>query len=278
MPEIKEAQHFMKSIEDRTVVGLPVIHGNIDDGGDRSWPGSFSDIKVNGRDRARFLWQHNSNEPPIAAINYVREIPRSELPDTVLKFAPDATGAVEISRTYLDTPRGNEILAGLKAGALEEMSYAYEIPPGGSDVEEGDGMTVRNIRKVRIFDFSDVNHGMNPATVAVKSTDWTSRPVKEHSEAIAEIANAYIARIRALVSEREKAGRILSESNRTFIKGVADQLESTEVSLADVRKALRDLLLATEPEKALTPTNDEARRLWLNYQYTLAQLNGVPLL
>jgi hypothetical protein len=277
MPEYKALPSFTKAIEDRTVIGLGAIHGNVDEGGDRSHPGSFADTKVNGRDRARFLWQHNSNEPPTAAINYVREIARADLPPDVLKYAPDATGGVEVSRTYLETPRGNEILAGLKAGAIAEMSYAYDLTKYAFTEDDTTGTTVREIYAVKTFDWSDVNWGMNSATLAVKAADWGSRPVKEHSDAMKAIAETYIARIRALVSEREKAGRILSESNRTFIKGVADQLESTEVSLADVRKALRDLLQATEPEKALTPTNNEARRLLLNFERTRAYLNGVAL-
>lgn len=166
--EYKAFPQFHKAIEERTVTGLVAIHGNVDAGGDRSWPGSFADVRDNGRMRARFVWQHRTDEPPTAAINYLREVPRAELPEAVLRFAPDATGAVEVSRTYLDTPRGNEILAGIRSGAIEEMSYAYEIPPGGADIEEVDGRTIRNIRKVRVFDISDVLWGMNPATVASK--------------------------------------------------------------------------------------------------------------
>src|SRR5690349_10318507 len=99
--EQKAQHHEVKSIEERTVVGIVCVHGNVDDGGDRSHPGSFADTHVNGRDRARFLWMHNASEPPIATINYVREVSRDQLPQKVLSYAPDATGGVEVSRTYL---------------------------------------------------------------------------------------------------------------------------------------------------------------------------------
>lgn len=269
MPEYKTLPHFTKEISERTVIGLPVIHGNVDEGGDRSWPGSFADIKVNGRDRARFLWQHNSNDPPVAVINYVREIPRTELPPKVLDYAPNATGAVEISRTYLDTPRGNEILIGLTAGAIEEMSYAYEIPPGGSDMEEVDDRPVRNIRKVRIYDFSDVNHGMNPATVAVKRL-----PLAEHSDSVLAAVKEYTDRLEALHSLRAKEGRVLSGENR---KRIEEAMEALDGALA----ALKTLLAATEPKQAvIEPQRDVEvlRRLYLDYQHTLAQLNGVTFL
>ena len=44
-----------------------------------------------------------------------------------------------VTRTYLDTPRANEVLAGLKAGAIAEMSYAYDVTKW--DYEEIDGRT-----------------------------------------------------------------------------------------------------------------------------------------
>src|SRR5687767_2701928 len=125
--EYKSLPQFIKAADDRSVVGIPAVHGNVDDGKDRSHLGAWADVKVNGRDRARFLWNHNSNEPPIATIDYVREIGRADLPASVLAYAPEATGGVEIKRTYLNTPRANEVLAGILAGAIDEMSYAYDL-------------------------------------------------------------------------------------------------------------------------------------------------------
>ena len=38
--------------------------------------------------------------PPIASIKEIREVGREELPDTVLKHAPEATGGVSVTREY----------------------------------------------------------------------------------------------------------------------------------------------------------------------------------
>jgi hypothetical protein len=255
MPEYKRLPYATKEITDRTVVGIAAVHGNVDEGGDKSWPGSFADISVDGRMRAVFLWMHDSNDPPTAAINYVKEVPRASLPQKVLAYAPDATGGVEVSRTYLDTARGNEVLSGLRAGAITEMSYAYDAIQ--YDFEDIDGQTVRNLRKVEIFDFSDVCWGMNAATIGVKN-----RPFEiEHTTALAAV-KSYTDRCCDLAALRAKDGRVLSGENRKRIKAAVDALN-------DAIGTLDDLLLATEPKQ-----RHDMRRLQLEYERMLAQFNG----
>ncbi len=273
MHEVKLFNQSTKEINDRTVIGIAAVHGNVDDGFDRSWPGSFADIQVNGRDRARFLWQHNSMEPPTAVINYIKEVSRAELPDTVLSYAPDATGGVEVSRTYIDTLRGNEILAGLRAGAIQEMSYAYEVKQ--FDFEEVEGRMIRNIRKVAIFDFSDVSWGMNPATVAVKGLYWKARPLADYAEAVKADLEAFSAWVEELKERRLKEGRILSGENRK-------RIEDAIGSLKEATDALQGLLAATEPKAAPVPapaiaTPETISQLYAQYQRTLASINGVRL-
>jgi hypothetical protein len=258
MPEYKQMQHATKEINDRTVIGIAAVHGNIDEGGDKSWPGSFADPTVDGRMRAVFLWQHNSMEPPTAAINYIREVPRADLPSKVLEFAPEATGGVEVSRTYLETPRGNEVLAGLRAGAIGEMSYAYDAER--YDFEEVDGRTIRNLRKLAIYDVSDVTWGMNNSTLAVKG-----QPLHlHHATALAAVATL-TSRYSDLAALRAKDGRVLSGENRTRIKAAVNALQDA-VTLLD------QLLSATEPKQSL-----DMRRLQLEYIHMLARLNGVPI-
>lgn len=254
--EYKSMPYAVKEIQDRTVIGIAAVHGNVDSGGDKSWPGSFADITVDGRMRAVFLWMHDSSSPPTAAINYVKEVPRASLPQKVLAYAPEATGGVEVSRTYLETERGNEILTNLRAGALNEMSYAYDAIQ--YDFEDIDGQTVRNLRKVEIFDFSDVAWGMNPATVGVKG-----RPFQiEHAAALAAV-QSYIDRCCDLAALRAKDGRVLSGDNRKRIAAAVEALQSAT-------GVLNDLLSATEPKQ-----RHDMRKLQLEYERMLATFNGV---
>lgn len=264
--EYKAAPQFTSSIKDRIVVGIAAVHGNIDEGGDRSWPGSFSNTTVNGRDRARFLWQHNSMDPPIATIKSVREVGRAELPESVLGFAPNANGGVEVTREYLDTPRGNEVLAGIKAGAIEEMSYAYDVTK--SDMEELDGKQVRNIREVKIYDFSDVNWGMNPATVAAKGIPQAGLPFQVHSATVLAAVEEFIDRAKGLHDLRAKEGRTFSSANVARLQGLYD-------ALAAAASDLKTLLDSTAPPKTADPSAVQAALM--EFQRLQAQFNGVSL-
>lgn len=260
MPEYKAIPQFTKTIDDRTVTGIFAVHGNVDEGGDRSWPGSFANIAVNGRTRARFVWQHRTDEPPIAAIKNVREVGRNELPHSVMGYAPEATGGVEVTREYLDTPRGNEVLAGIKAGAIEEMSYAYDVTR--FDFEESDKGMVRNIREVKLYDISDVLWGMNPATVGAKGL-----PLEIEQQTALAAVDAYIKRYQSLASLRAKEGRVLSGENRKRIEAAAE-------ALAGAQDALKGLLAATEPQKNSLRATQELRQQWQEIQRRARQLGA----
>jgi HK97 family phage prohead protease len=255
--EYKDTVQFTKEISDRTVVGIYAVHGVVDDGMDRSHPGAFADTKVNGRDRAVFLWQHDASAPPVASILSLRELTRDELPPAVLAYAPDATGAAEVTREYLDTPRGNEILAGLKAGAIREMSYAYDVAEY-KFTEAEDGKTIRELYKLKLFDVSDVCWGLNSSTSAVKRM-----PLAAHSDSVLAAVEEYIDRVKDLSALRAKEGRVLSGESRK-------RIETAVEALAGASAALKDLLAATEPKQQV-----DIRLLMLQTQRTLATLNGV---
>jgi hypothetical protein len=262
--EYKAAPAFTMGIEDRTVTGIAIVHGNVDDGGDRSHPGLIGDGRVNGRRRAKFLWQHDSSSPPIAAINRLFEVARADLPPAVLLYAPDATGGVAVERTYLSddvTSQPGLILAGLKAGAIDEMSYAFELTRW--DTEETDDRTVRNLYQAAIFDLSDVNWGMNPATSA---TGLKGAPLEIEHQTVRAAVMKYTERLQHLTSLRAKEGRVLSGENR---KRIADALEA----LDGATEALKGLLAATEPAKTTGHAETNAMRAaWKRQQQRLREL------
>lgn len=272
MPEYKSIKAVgTMGIEDRTVTGIFAVHGNVDDGdgwtssGDRSHPGLFADFTVDGRKRAVFLWQHRMGDPPIATIDKLFEVSKADLPAPVRLYAPDATGGVAVTRTYLETPRGDEVLAGLKAGALSEMSYAYD--PKRWDFEKQDAETyippIRNLYEADLIDVSDVNLGMNPATSADGTKD---RPVGAHGDAVKVAVAGYIARIQDLAERRKKEGRVFSAANYAALKSLADDLE---ISIG----TLRELLAATEPKQAGNYAEDRALYLaWQQRRQAIAQL------
>ncbi len=273
--DYKIAPHFLKEISDRTVTGVFAVHGNVDSGGDRSHPGAFADTAVAGRTRAKFLWQHDSDAPPIAVIKAVRELTANDLPESVKSYAPEASGGVEVVREYLDTPRGNEVLAGIRAGAIDEMSYAYDITSYKVTNNE-DGTSVRELYGVRLWDISDVNWGMNPATAGVKGLSWKARPLMAHADAVEATLREWQERVHDLRDLRLKEGRTFSSANSARIGTIAE-------ALLEAGNDLKQMLADSTPQKDTPPPDDSARkaalrRLHLEVQRTLASLNGVPLL
>ena len=262
--EYKAAPAFTLGIDGRSATGIYAVHGNVDDGGDRTYPGLFGDFLAGGRSRARFLWQHDGNQPPIATIDRVYEVSRADLPPAVLQYAPGATGGTAVTRTYLDTPRGNEVFAALSAGALTEMSYAYDARDYKYS-EEG-GRTVRELYKADLFDISDVNWGMNPATSA---DGQKGAPLfVEHAMALAAV-DAYISRYKALAALRAKEGRVLSGENRKRIESAIEALDGAQ-------KALTDLLTAPEPQKNGRAETNQLRANWAQQQQRLRDLGVFP--
>lgn len=166
MAEFKSLPNTIKVIDDRTVTGIASVFGNVDEGLDRIWPGAFSRTISQRRTKFRHLWNHDFFSPPIASIDDIREVTRDDLPETVLQQAPEAVGGLQVTRTYFDTPRASEVLVGLKAGAINEMSIGLDAVK--FDFAEVDGQRVREIREIRLYDTSDVLWGMNGATSAVK--------------------------------------------------------------------------------------------------------------
>lgn len=155
---------------DRTVTGIFSVFGNMDSYADIIHVGAFSKTLSERAGRVLHLWQHDMDAPPIALIDSIREVPRQALPAEVLMRAPTATGGAEVTRTYLDTPRANEVLTAIRSGAPLEMSFAFDAVRFDFE-ENGDSPlgVVRNLRELKLYETSDVNWGANSATVAAKA-------------------------------------------------------------------------------------------------------------
>ncbi len=167
--EYKKLVQQVKLIDGRTVTGFAAIFGNVDAGNDRIWPNAFKKTLKDNGSRVRHLWQHDLTQPPIAAIRELREVGKDDLPDELRSEFPEATGGLLVKREYLDTPRGDEVLKGIIGGAISEMSFGYDPLRIGKEKDVTDeGTPIRNLLEVRLWDTSDVNWGMNEATIASK--------------------------------------------------------------------------------------------------------------
>lgn len=274
--EYKTLPAFTKSIEGRTVTGIFAVHGNVDDGGDMSIPGSFAKYLNTGRKRTRFLWQHDTTNPPIASINSIREVGREELPEKVLTYAPTAMGGVEVSRTYYEgVPLADWVLAGIRAGDIDEMSYAYNA----KDVDHKliNNEPVRMLLGVELADVSDVLWGMNPATSASKQfSNYLSNlnPLVsgelsfiQHSEAVVSTLEEFTRRAKDKAAFRQKEGRVLSGANR-------ERLSRLIALMQEAANDMQGLIEATAPKPAEDePTEDEMSKGMVTPQQYLSLLS-----
>ena len=168
--EFKTVSVENKVIDDRTVEGIPSVMGILDLANDKITNRAFKKTIRERSEKVRHLWQHDNYSPPIAKILNLEEIGREDLPKSILKKYPEATGGLKVTRRDLETERGNEVLAGIKAGAINEMSIGYDAIKVEFTTLKQDNrvkVPIRVLKEVALWDTSDVNWGMNPATAAV---------------------------------------------------------------------------------------------------------------
>jgi HK97 family phage prohead protease len=174
----------VKAITGRSVTGIAAVFGNVDSGSDRIHPGAFAKTIAEGQGRQKHFWSHNMWEPPIAIITELKEVGRADLPAAVLDYAPEASGGLQVTREYLTFDLAEAVFENIVKGQME-MSIGYD-PLKMSFTVEGEGDTQRRIRElteIRLWETSDVNFGMNGATVADMSK--ADLPLEEIAQALA---------------------------------------------------------------------------------------------
>jgi len=196
------------------------IFNNVDDGGDKIYPGAFEKtIRENGK-RVKVFYAHDWEKLIGPAPTVLQE---------------DRVGLYAKGRLTLDSFWGKEVWALMKDGALNEGSIGYsavkfdfEQTPAG----DGPGDMIRNLRECKLYEVSPVPLGMNPLTdlSALKSlfTSGQATPAQQ-LEAMQHAAQAL------------KAGRVLSAAN----------LEKARETLSALQAAidnLNQLIAAAEPE------------------------------
>jgi len=162
-----------QGLEDQGIVDhMITVFGILDLGKDISHPGSFTKTLAERSGRVRVLDSHQRGSvmnilgKPIS----IEEVGRAALPPEVLEKYPEATGGVKARTQFLlDTPEGRGAFARIKAGVVEEFSYGYDtLDSDDSTIQvEGKDVRVRNLRTIRLWEYSPVIFGMNPATTVM---------------------------------------------------------------------------------------------------------------
>lgn len=164
------------------------IFGIIDLGEDIVHPGSFTKTINERMGQIRVLDNHQTRSVTnaVAKALVIREIGREELkslaPQVVQKH-PEATGGLyTVSQYMMDDPLkiAPAVFYRIVQDIINEYSFGFNIiRQDFSEVEhEGKKVVVRNIREVRLMEYSPVLWGMNQATVTVGAK--TDEPTEEH--------------------------------------------------------------------------------------------------
>lgn len=165
--------------EDQGIVEHTVaVMGNVDLGDDRIWNGAFlKTISERGK-KVKVLDNHKADSVMrvIGKPLSLREIGRDELPQSVKSEYPDATGALLVQTQFLmDVPEGKGAFIRIKEKAVDEWSIGYDSIKGATEYTKENGRTVRELKEIRLFEYSPVLWAMNPAasTISAKSKKQT---------------------------------------------------------------------------------------------------------
>jgi HK97 family phage prohead protease len=162
--------------EDEGIVEHVVtVFGVLDLGNDISHPGAFTKTLRERGQKIRVLDSHKADSVMnvLGKPLEIREIGRHELPSDVINEYPEATGGV-LARTqfFLDTPEGKGAFTRIKHGGVDEWSYGYDaldVDYSKATSKNGDAVRARNLRTLRLWEYSPVLWGMNPATATVSA-------------------------------------------------------------------------------------------------------------
>lgn len=168
--ELKTAPVFVIDYDEAKgiVEAVVSVMGIVDDGDDIIENGSYTKTIAERMSRIRVLDSHNYDSV-LRVVGHpleIREIDRDELPDEVLEKYPDATGGLYTkTQYYLDTPEGEGVFKRIVKGGVGEYSIGFDIVQ--KSFEKREGKRVRIIKEIRLWEYSAVIWGMNPATATV---------------------------------------------------------------------------------------------------------------
>lgn len=186
------------------------IFGNVDSYGDIVVKGAFADSL------AKYFPRYPKG---VWAHDWTQPIAKT------LEAKEDERGLYIKAQLLLDIQKAKEAYILIKEGVVTDFSFGYEVEDFQMDFEQG----VRYLKKLTIYEWSPVLVGANSSATLVG--------VKSDGQVIEE-------------EIEEKAGRVLSEENRTLIKTAMDEITDVTGRLGDLFKMFEALYKATEQSSA----------------------------
>ena len=163
--------------EDQGIVEHVItVFGIIDYGKDISHPGSFTKTLAERGNKVLVLDQHRTDSvnAVLAKPLDIREVSRKGLPQEILDEYPEATGGVIAKTQFLmETVEGRGAFIRIKEDAVREWSYGYDsLDVDFTREKQGEvEVRVRNLRTIKLYEYSPVLWGMNPATGVISAKE-----------------------------------------------------------------------------------------------------------
>ncbi len=178
----KSSQIFLIKADETLgiVEAIVSVFGIVDYGQDIIVPGSFVKTITERFGTIKVLDQHQTDSVTrvVGKPLELREVGRDQLPPALLQKFPTATGGLWVRVQFnLNTSNGKDVFELLKNGDVNEWSIGYdaldydfgEIQVGGKTVR------VRYLRTIKLWEFSVVIWGMNPATATLGAKSLISK-------------------------------------------------------------------------------------------------------
>lgn len=186
--ERKTIPTFIKDTNEKEgiVEHIVSVFGIRDMQGDRVMPGAYTKTIAERFGKIRTLDQHMADSAlrVVGKPRAMREIGRNELPQEVLDEYPEATGGLlAVTQYAMKTDNGRDMFHLVDGGFLPETSIGYD-PITAEYVEEeidGQKVTTRLLKEIRLWEYSNVIWGANPATVTTgtKQDDPSAKADKQ---------------------------------------------------------------------------------------------------
>ena len=221
---------------------IVAVMGNVDLGGDVIHPGAFTKTISERGLRVKCLDQHQTNSvlnvlgKPLA----MKEIGRGEMPADLLKDYPDVTGSLWVQTKYnLKTEAGHDAFQHIAAGDVDQYSIGYDTLDSDYSKIKIDGATktVRNLRTIKLYEYSPVVFGMNTATATISAKE--NVPVSP--DAIAP-AKEMTAESETEMKPIRRFGDVLSASLHQMFTFQCDELVMRGMIDVEQRKLLSSLI------------------------------------
>lgn len=155
---------------------LVAVFNNIDSYGDVILKGAFADTLKEWGDSGYpvpVVWSHDKDDP-FSHIGVVTEAKETD------------TGLLVKAQLDLDNPKAAQVHKLLKGGRVKEFSFAFSYAMEDVNPAKRDGVEVRELKKLKLYEVGPTMVGANPSTqlIGVKSLGENADP--EPPEAPAE--------------------------------------------------------------------------------------------